>query len=189
MKNLFIAFSALAIFAFTNPAHITTAVIDTEASTVIWKGYKVTGSHEGTIKIKDGVLKLDHGRLVGGSFNIDMTSLASTDLEGPGAGKLIGHLSSPDFFNTAKHSTTKFEITKAVAYAAGEYKVVGNLTIKEITKEIKFRAKVVDGKVKAKITIDRTDFSVNYGSGSIFDGLADKTIYDEFDLDVTLVTK
>jgi len=134
-------------------------------------------------------LKLDHGRLVGGSFNIDMTSLACTDLEGPGAGKLVGHLSSPDFFNTTEHATAKFQITKAVAYAAGEYKVVGDLTIKGITKEIKFRANVVDGKVMSKITIDRTDFNVNYGSGSIFDGLADKTIYDEFDLDVTLVAK
>ncbi len=190
MKNLFIALSALAIFAFTNPVHVTTKVVDTEASTITWKGYKVTGSHEGTVKVKEGVLKLDHGTLVGGSFSIDMTSLVCTDLEaGQGAEKLVGHLASPDFFNTAEHTTVKFEITKAVAYADNDYKVVGNLTIKEITKEIKFRANVADGKATAKITIDRTDFNVNYGSGSIFDGLADKTIYDEFDLDVTLVTK
>ena len=41
----------------------------------------------------------------------------------------------------------------------------------------------------AKITLDRTDFDVRYGSGSFFDNLGDKTIYDEFDLQVTLASK
>ena len=39
----------------------------------------------------------------------------------------------------------------------------------------------------AKITLDRTDFDVRYGSGSFFDNLGDKTIYDEFDRQVSLV--
>ena len=130
MKNLFIALSALAIFAFTNPVHVTTVAIDAAASTITWKGYKVTGSHEGTVKVREGNLKVDHGTLVGGSFTIDMTSLACTDLEkGQGAEKLVGHLASPDFFNTKEHTTAKFDITKTVAYADNEYKIVGNLTI------------------------------------------------------------
>ena len=39
----------------------------------------------------------------------------------------------------------------------------------------------------ADITIDRSDFNVRYGSGSFFDNLGDKTIYDEFDLSLKLV--
>jgi hypothetical protein len=39
----------------------------------------------------------------------------------------------------------------------------------------------------ASITIDRSQFNVKFGSGSFFDGLGDKMIYDEFTLDVTLV--
>ena len=73
----------------------------------------------------------------------------------------------------------------------GEYKIIGNLTIKETTKEIKFNTLIteVDGKnvATADITIDRSDFDVRYGSGSFFDNLGDKTIYDEFDLSVNLV--
>ena len=72
----------------------------------------------------------------------------------------------------------------------GEYKIIGNLTIKETTKEIKFNANVTEaGGLKtatADITVDRTDYDVRYGSGSFFDSLGDKTIYDEFDLVVDL---
>ena len=45
------------------------------------------------------------------------------------------------------------------------------------------------GKITAtgKITVDRSEYNVKYGSGSFFDGRGDKTIYDEFDLQVSLV--
>ncbi|MDG1189476.1 MAG: YceI family protein, partial [Flavobacteriales bacterium] len=36
------------------------------------------------------------------------------------------------------------------------------------------------------IKIDRTDFNINYGSGSFFDNLGDKMIYDEFEIKVSL---
>ena len=39
----------------------------------------------------------------------------------------------------------------------------------------------------ASVTIDRSEFDVRYGSGSFFDGLGDKMIYDDFRLDVTVV--
>ena len=39
----------------------------------------------------------------------------------------------------------------------------------------------------ASIQIDRTDFDVQYRSGSFFENLGDKTIYDEFELTVNLV--
>ena len=37
-----------------------------------------------------------------------------------------------------------------------------------------------------KLVIDRTKFDVRYGSGSFFDNLGDKTISDDFKLDVKL---
>ncbi len=189
MKNLFLTFIAISLFSFTNPGEITTKNVNTTASKVAWKGYKVTGEHAGTVNLKSGALQFEEGNLVGGEFVIDMSSLACTDLEGEYGQKLVGHLASPDFFNVAEHGAASFKITKAVAYADNDYKVVGDLTIKGITNQIKFIANVVDGNAKAKITIDRTDFDIKYGSGSFFDGLADKTIYDEFDLEIALVTE
>ena len=38
----------------------------------------------------------------------------------------------------------------------------------------------------ATIKVDRTAYDIKYGSGIFFEGLGDKTIYDEFDLVVDL---
>ncbi|MEL6926318.1 MAG: YceI family protein [Bacteroidota bacterium] len=195
MKNRLFAFgSLLGLFlvsvAFTNPPAIYKA--DTAKSIVTWKGYKVTGSHEGTIDLQNGELVYENGTLKGGSFTIDMASIACTDLSGGMKGKLEGHLKSADFFGVDKYPTAKFEVTKVVSRGTpGEYKVIGNLTIKETTKEIKFMTTIDESATapiaKADITIDRSDFDVRYGSGSFFDNLGDKTIYDEFELSIELV--
>ncbi len=168
--------------------------VDVNASAIAWTGYKVTGKHTGTVKVKSGNLAWDGGKLTGGSFEIDMNSITCTDLEGEYAGKLVGHLKSDDFFGVAKYPTAKFVITKAIPQdTKGNYKIVGNLTIKEKTNEVKFMANATEsnGTVSAsgKITVDRSEYDVRFGSGSFFDGLGDKTIYDEFDLQVTLVAK
>jgi len=126
---------------------------------------------------------------------VDMTSINCTDLQpGKGKEKLEGHLKSADFFGVEKFPTARFDITKVVSRGtAGDYRVSGNLRIKESTKSIKFNAVVKkDAKssvATAAIKIDRTDFDVRYGSGSFFDNLGDKTIYDEFDLNLSLVVE
>lgn len=187
-------FTLLALFAFTGFAFTAavTVSVDTNASQITWKGYKVTGEHAGTIAVKEGNFTYDGDVLTGGSFVIDMTSIACTDLQGEYAGKLVGHLKSDDFFGVATYPTAKFEITKVVSRGkAGDYKVTGNLTIKDTTKEIRFNTTVDQSTgvpvATANITIDRSDFNVRYGSGSFFDNLGDKTIYDEFDLGLKLV--
>lgn len=182
---------AVAAMSFTASS---TYKIDVSASTVQWMGYKVTGSHNGTIKIKNGSLEYDNGQLKAAAFDIDMTTIKCIDLEGDMAGKLVGHLSSDDFFGVAKYPTASFTLTRAIPQdSKGNYKLVGNLRIKETTKEIKFMANVAekDGRLTAsgKMTIDRSEYNVRYGSGSFFDNLGDKTIYDEFDIQFNLVAK
>ncbi len=199
MKNSFfsalIATIALLGMSFTlADGTSTTLNIDTQNSVIYWKGYKVTGEHAGVINIKNGNLAFDNGVLTGGSFDIDMNTITCTDMTGEYADKLVGHLKSDDFFGVATYPTSKFVITKVVSRGKpGEYKIIGNLTIKNKTKEIKFDANVKESGAnyvaEAAIKIDRTDFDVRYGSGSFFDSLGDKTIYDEFDLNVKVVTK
>jgi hypothetical protein len=41
----------------------------------------------------------------------------------------------------------------------------------------------------ANIVVDRTKYNIRYGSGSYFDNLGDKTIYDELKLKVNLLVK
>ncbi len=175
----------LVTFAF-GPKAETFTIVPTD-STVNWTGYKVTGKHTGTIAIKAGALVFKDDLLEGGEFEMDMSSITCTDLEGEYAGKLVGHLSSEDFFGVEKYPTASFKITRAIPYGEeGKYKIIGDMNIKDKKKEIKFLAdvNVVNTNVtaSAKVEIDRTDFDVRYGSGSFFDNLGDKTIYDEFEL-------
>lgn len=159
-------------------------------STVVWKAYKVGGGHEGTVTIQKGTLTTDGEKLTGGSFTLDMTTITNTDMDGGGKGKLEGHLKSPDFFAVEEFPTASFVITNVVPQG-DKQKVTGTIVIKNIAQEISFIADVQVEKnqvtATADIKIDRAKFNVRYGSGSFFDNLGDKVIYDEFDLSVTLV--
>lgn len=191
MKKLIVLLLAVAAISF---AQAQNATVDPNASNIGWTGYKVTGKHTGNVKVKSGSLIYNNGNLTGGSFVIDMTSITCTDLQGEYAGKLVGHLKSADFFGVDAHPTSELVLTRVMPQdSKGNYKFIGNLTIKETTREVKFFGNVseANGTVTAtgKITVDRSEYNVKYGSGSFFDGLGDKTIYDEFDLDVKLVAK
>lgn len=166
--------------------------VNSSESKVVWLGKKVTGQHSGTIELKNGNLEFDGAELKGGSFEIDMTSIKNTDLENEEYNqKLVGHLKSDDFFGVEKYPTALFEIKKVEKKGAGKYHLKGEVTIKGITKSIEFPAQVSmsDGKAtaSASVTIDRSEFDVKYGSGSFFDGLGDKMIYDDFTLDITII--
>ncbi len=169
----------------------TTYKVDGKASKVEWVGKKVMGEHNGSISLKSGNFTFEDGVLIGGLFTIDMTSMVCEDLSGEYKGKLEGHLKSDDFFGVEKYPTATFVVTKAVPQGPGKYKVIGNLTIKETTQEIQFVAGIEekDGKVmgSADLVIDRSKFDIRYGSGSFFDNLGDKTIYDDFNLSISLV--
>ena len=161
--------------------------VNSEKSKLEWLSKKVTGQHNGDIVIKEGVLELDGSKITGGEFTIDMNTINCTDLTGEYKGKLEGHLKAPDFFDVTNHATAKFKIKSITA----DGNVVGDLTIKGITKEISFPATVkVDGKqvrAEANFKIDRTKWDIKYGSGSFFEGLGDKMIYDDIDFTVSLV--
>ena len=194
-KGLLMLLAIVSVLAYSfTSAIIENLTADVTKSEINWKAYKVTGQHEGTVDLKNGNLEFTDGTLTGGSFEVDMPTLIATDLEGEWKGKLEGHLKSEDFFSVEKFPTAKFVITKVAAKGTpGDYKVYGDLTIKGNTEPISFYANVKEeGSTKiatAKMEVDRTKYDVRYGSGSFFSGLGDKTIYDEFDLDVMIVTQ
>ncbi len=160
--------------------------VKTNSSTVTWKAYKVTGSHTGTVDLSSGALLFKDDQLSGGEFMVDMASLISTDLEGEYKGKLEGHLKSGDFFDVEKHPNAKLVFTKVTSSGKNSYEVTGDLTIKGITKPVTFDVSIYGSKATATMKVDRAQYDVRYGSGSFFENLGDKTIYDEFDLVVDL---
>jgi polyisoprenoid-binding protein YceI len=156
--------------------------IKTENSSVTWKGYKVTGSHYGTVALKSGHLEFNEGKLTGGEFEVDMTSIEVGDLEGEYKGKLEGHLKSDDFFGIDKFPTAKLVFNKVKSTGKNSYEVSGDLTVKGKTAPVTFELSVYGNKATANVKIDRTKYDIRYGSPSFFDDLKDKAIYDEFDL-------
>lgn len=190
MKHLIKSTLVLAVVAFASLSFTAlneTKPVKTSESTVTWKGYKVTGSHEGTIALKSGSLEFKNNTLAGGSFVIDMTSINTTDLEGDMKNNLDGHLKSDDFFGVKNFPEAQLVITKVTPSGKNAYAVEGNLTIKGKTNAQKFTMSVYGNKATANLKIDRTKYDVKYGSSSFFDGLKDKAIYDDFDLNVDLV--
>ena len=168
-------------FAFT-PIEDGIKEVKVETSSVTWKGYKVTGSHMGSIALKEGSLEFKDDKLVGGEFIIDMTSVENTDMEGEYKAKLEGHLKSDDFFGVENYPTAKLVFNKVKSTGKNSYEVTGDLTIKGKTNPVTFDISIYGNKATANLKIDRTKFDVRYGSTSFFDNLQDKAIYDEFDL-------
>ncbi|MCF8373492.1 MAG: YceI family protein [Bacteroidales bacterium] len=167
---------------------------DVKNTELTWLGEKVTGEHTGSINLKSGNFTMTGDKLTSGVFEIDMSSITNADVEDADYNaKLVGHLKSDDFFGVAKYPTARFEITGSESFKNGNGIVKGNLTIKATTHPIEFRATMQqfdDGtRFFANITIDRSKYDIRYGSGSFFDNLGDKTIYDEFKLKINLLAK
>ena len=166
--------------------------IVTTESIIAWTGRKVTGFHNGTIAIESGEIKVNDGRIVGGKFIIDTTSIKDLDISDPAMyAKFSAHLASPDFFSSEKFPKAVFEIVSATAKTDNEYAILGDLTIKDITSPVLFNATVfIEGesiKAAGKITIDRTKYNMTFRSGSFFEKLGDTLIYDDFDLDISII--
>ncbi|NDG53499.1 MAG: YceI family protein [Flavobacteriia bacterium] len=177
---------ALIFSAFTLQSFTSSDNVKVKNSSIEWKGEKVVGSHEGTIALKSSELIFKNNTLKGGSFVIDMTTIACTDLTGEYKGKLEGHLKSDDFFSVSHFPTSKLVISKVSKSSKDSYKVSAKLTVKGITKNIDFVAQIKGNKLSATILVDRTQFDVKYGSGSFFQNLGDNMIYDEFEIKVNL---
>lgn len=186
-----------AAMIFSIQANAGTLKIDPAASSVYWKGSKKIGSfHDGNVAVKEGQVETnDKGEIVGGSFVIDMTKITNLDLASDPAmqKKLVGHLSSADFFDVAKHPTSTFKITSVSKKGKGHV-VKGDLTILGKTNPVEFPATITmtaDGATaNAKLKIDRTKWDLKYGSGNFFKELtADKIINNDVEFELKLVAK
>ena len=196
MKKIFftIALAIMTTFSFASNPHIDNVEISTENSTIKWIGSKISENHEGTVNIQKGILMIDHGKLVGGQFSIDMQSIATTDMSDKLNKKLDGHLKNEDFFNVEEFPLAIFTIKKIqrATNAVNSYEILADLTIKGITHPVTFVSIVkIEGlnfSAIAKIKIDRTKWDIKYGSGSFFENLGDKMILDKIEFDVALVS-
>ena len=165
--------------------------LDYTKSTLYWEGSRPGGGHHGTVEVVTGVLNTSENSLVGGTFEIDMSTIRNDDVQNAGMrNRLVDHLKSEDFFYVEKYPSANFTITKVSPYAGSKedisatHMITGDLTIRGNTHQITFPAEVsMNGEMVSartrKISLDRTRWEVNHMSKSVFAEMKDNFIDDE----------
>lgn len=157
-------------------------------SKVLWKGEMLgVYVHEGTIALTEANISMKDGKIAGGSFTADMRSMTPTDKnynpeEGSTPEKLVGHLSSPDFFDAENYPSAKFEIKSVEGNSA-----TGMLTIRGITNEEKVENITLsnDGttvKIMGDLVFDRKKYDVSWDSP-----LKDRILSNDIELKIELI--
>ncbi|MFM8743124.1 MAG: YceI family protein [Cytophagales bacterium] len=168
--------------------------LDTINSVIEWIGsapgnYK----HNGIVKFSAGSLGIVEKSIANGSLQVNMKTITALDQTGKDKENLEGHLMNEDFFEVEKFPAGAFEFVRinSVSDSAGyTLKVEGNLTLKNVTQPVKFRAKasITESSITAEsvpFTIDRTKWGIVYHSG-VIGTIKDELINDEIVLKVKL---
>lgn len=126
---------------------------------------------KGSFPKVSGVLTFDESDLSKSSVeaSIDVASIVTRDEQRD------GHLKSADFFDVEKYPTMTFKSTKVTPTGAGEGKVEGDLTIRDVTKKVVFAVEgpTEPGKdpwgntrigVSATTKISRKDFGLTWNA-------------------------
>lgn len=134
MKQL-IAAAALACLSFTTNAQVKWTLDPGHSNVKFAVDHLVISETEGNFRVFNGELNapsttdFNNAKV---SFTVDVTSI-NTDDE-----KRDEHLKGDDFFNAAKYPTMKFTSTSFKKLDAKKYVLEGNLTIRDVTKKVKF---------------------------------------------------
>ena len=167
-------------------------IADVEATKLTWVGRKISSGHDGTIDLKDGSLNIGDDGQINGKFNIDMSSISVSDLQGGGKKSLERHLKNEDFFNVNNFPIATLEFSSRTGnIIKNKLSLESELTVKNITNPLKFSAQIIEAspqlKIKADIVFDRSIYDVRYGSGKFFENLGDRLILDEVQIGAILL--
>lgn len=172
-------FSVLALALIATAAQAGDWTIDKSHSSVNFEvRHLVVSKTRGSFGDFEGTAKFEEGKLADGSATVTV-QMASVDTDSEDRDN---HLRNADFFDVEKHPTMSFTSTKVIPGDGDKFKLVGNLTIKDVTKEVTFDCEYYGtvndpwGNTRAgfsaETTIDRQDFNVEYNSVLDTGGLA-----------------
>ena len=159
--------TALALgFLCSAPAAVETYVIDPVHSTVGFSLRHIVSKFTGSFTKVSGTLTVDRDNLERSSVEaiVDIGSIATFDE------KRNAHVKSADFFDAQKFTTGTFKSTGWKKTGEDTFDVTGNLTLKDVTKPITLKAKLLgfgDGMGGAKLSgweitgaIKKSDFGL-----------------------------
>ncbi|MBK6752392.1 MAG: YceI family protein [Flavobacteriales bacterium] len=170
-----------------------TYTVDPAASKVVWAGTMLgIKTHTGSLNFIDGTVLTKGPSVTGGNFTVDMKNYALTDTnyapDGSDKGTramLMGHLSSPDFFNVDSFPTATLKINSVTGNTATADLTVRGKTHGENITDIVVTPNA-DGtvKVSGKLTFDRQKYGVAWSSGS-----KDAVLNDNIETTVEITAK
>lgn len=157
--------------------------LNTNQSNLNWTGKAAfnTYSLSGILKAKEGSLKTNKDTILSLKVSIDMNSLNHENSD------LKTHLRSNDFFEVETFETATFEITKPVIIKNNKAILVGNMTIKDITKEETIVVSIKEKTMYFNHIIDRTTYGIKFNSPSFFKKMKENAIADAFVLEGKLI--
>jgi polyisoprenoid-binding protein YceI len=153
--------------------------------------HMVVATAKGRFGAVEGTLQWDGQNFATASVNatIDVTTISTGDVNRD------SHLKSDDFFNAEQFPTATFRSKRIDSKDSDEFKLVGDLTIRDVTKEVTLDVEF-EGQVKdpyglqrsgftAQTSINRREFGLNWNAMLEAGGavVADKvkiTIHAEF---------
>lgn len=171
MKKLFLSIAVVATSLVTVNAkpEATAWAVDKSHSNVSFSvTHMMMSETEGKFKMFDGTIVSTNEDFTDAqiNFSVDISSI-NTDDE-----KRDGHLKSDDFFNAEKFPQAKFKGTSFKKVDGKKYILEGDLTIRDITKKVKFDVTYYGiGKnpwgmtiagFKAKTTVNRMDYNLKW---------------------------
>ena len=158
---LLLSFSAVSMAATWN--------VDVAHSSVSFKvSHMVISKTIGNFDEFNGTISFDGKDLANGSveFSVNVASVDTDDT------KRDDHLRTADFFDVEKYPEMTFK-SKSVTADESKFKIVGDLTIKDVTKEVTFDCNFAGALTdpwgneragfSATTTIDRKEFNIAFG--------------------------
>jgi rhodanese-related sulfurtransferase len=172
--------------------------LDLAESLVEWTGRNLLSRHHGRLGIKDGSLRFEHGKLVGGEVLFDMNDITCYNLKGNELHDvLVRHLKSDDFFDVEMYPTARLAVlssapTEEATPGSPNLQVRGELSLKNVTHPLEFTVCAgitPEGKPAAQVAFafDRTKWNVLYGSGRFFHRLEKHLVNDLIEVQARMV--
>jgi len=132
--------------------------LNTKQSHLNWTGKAAFNSYSlsGSLNVKEGSAKVNKDSILSLKVVIDMKSLNHDNSD------LKKHLRSEDFFEVKTYKTATFEITEPVIIENNKAVLVGNMTIKNITKKETIEVVIKDKTMRFNHRLDRTKLSLRF---------------------------
>jgi polyisoprenoid-binding protein YceI len=171
--------------------------LDVKKSKILWDNGKTMGGHHGYILFNSGTFDFTPHNIIGnGSFIINMNSMSATDGDDAHNAAVKKKLRADNYFAMDKYPTATMNVMQVIRVGySTTYKIIGDLTIKNITNPVEFTATLIPKgntmSANATTTIDRLKWHIDMQAANkpwdFFGAVQNKLISGQILIELNLV--